>query len=229
MARYETFYVYLHRRKTDGRIFYVGKGGGKRAYHKNGRTQHWKRVASKHGLLVEIYKEGLTHEEANALEIEMISSLRLEGHPIVNMTDGGEGRRLPHTKETIEKIRRAKEKKKVYCSNGMVFESCVRAAEWLREAGFYTARQSGVSSSCTGRAKSYLGFSWSYEGIPSNPEKSKKMPTEVECSNGMIFPSMWSAVGWLKENGHPKARQSAISAACDNEEYTRYGYTWKRV
>lgn len=37
------FYVYLHRRATDGRVFCVGKGHGKRAWRTEGRNPKWQR------------------------------------------------------------------------------------------------------------------------------------------------------------------------------------------
>lgn len=53
------FYVYLHRRATDGRVFYVGKGVSTRAWRKDKRNQHWKNIVKKHGYIVEIVQDGM--------------------------------------------------------------------------------------------------------------------------------------------------------------------------
>lgn len=86
----ERFYVYLHRRKTDGTVFYVGKGSGYRATSRSGRNRWWKRVVEKHGYYHEIISSGLTNDESCALEIEKISELRDKGVKLCNVANGGE-------------------------------------------------------------------------------------------------------------------------------------------
>lgn len=55
----EGYYVYLHRRATDGSVFYVGKGKGRRGWDlKREYNKHWIRAAIKHGITVEIGAEG---------------------------------------------------------------------------------------------------------------------------------------------------------------------------
>lgn len=84
----QSFYVYLHRRKTDGTIFYVGKGSGTRAWKTVGRSKKWQAVASKHGLVVEIVQSGMQEWWAFELEMQLI----LASSPsLCNLTDGGEG------------------------------------------------------------------------------------------------------------------------------------------
>ena len=51
------FYVYVHKKKTNGEVFYVGKGSGKRAWSAFGRNSLWKRTADKYGWLVEIVQD----------------------------------------------------------------------------------------------------------------------------------------------------------------------------
>lgn len=86
------FYVYLHRRKTDNKVFYVGKGKGKRAYTKRGRNIRWINIANKYGFSVEIAFDNLTEEDAFAIEIDTIKEMRHMFHEtLCNMTDGGEG------------------------------------------------------------------------------------------------------------------------------------------
>lgn len=83
------YYVYVHRRATDGSIFYVGKGKGKRAESKWGRSSHWHNVVNKNGYICEIIKR--FDSEACAFSFEkMLISIHGRNN-LVNKTDGGEG------------------------------------------------------------------------------------------------------------------------------------------
>lgn len=68
------YYVYLHKSKKDGSIFYVGKGRQARAKKTNGRTTLWKAAASE-GYEIEYYAENLTQELALEIEKKLIQSL----------------------------------------------------------------------------------------------------------------------------------------------------------
>lgn len=89
------FYVYVHRRASDNRIFYVGQGTAKyrRAYQtsKKHRSAYWARVAEKHGLVIEIWSWWDTQKEACDEERKLISFFRSVGAKLVNITEGGEG------------------------------------------------------------------------------------------------------------------------------------------
>lgn len=87
------FYVYVHRKATDGTIFYVGKGKLKRHLSLH-RSRFWYNVAAKYGVISEVVLDNLTEDYAHCLEIEMIKFYgrrdKGEGY-LVNVTDGGEG------------------------------------------------------------------------------------------------------------------------------------------
>ena len=88
------FYVYLHRKKTDGTVFYVGKGHGNRAGAQTQRNFHWKNVVKKHGFTVEYAQQDMTEDAAFTLEIELIAKYGRADKKLgtlVNWTDGGEG------------------------------------------------------------------------------------------------------------------------------------------
>ena len=88
------FYVYLHRKKTTGEVFYIGKGKGNRAWSKKGRNDHWNRVAKKHGFTVEVHTNDIQEWYAFELERELIAYYgRVQDGTgtLVNYTDGGEG------------------------------------------------------------------------------------------------------------------------------------------
>jgi SPP1 gp7 family putative phage head morphogenesis protein len=72
IANESKYYVYLHKRKSDGSIFYVGKGSGPRAKVKSGRSKHWFNTVEKHGYIIDFAFEGLTAEDAKKKERELI-------------------------------------------------------------------------------------------------------------------------------------------------------------
>lgn len=86
------YYVYIHRRLSDNKVFYVGKGRNNRAYSPHGRNTRWTNTVNKHGLVVEIVYDNLYEIEAFALEKETVLEMRYHFQStICNMTDGGEG------------------------------------------------------------------------------------------------------------------------------------------
>lgn len=87
----DKYYVYLHRRLTDNKPFYVGKGSGNRAWSEQGRNKYWLNTKHKHGIFVEILFDGLTEKEAFECEIDAIKELSYFGYPLTNMSSGGEG------------------------------------------------------------------------------------------------------------------------------------------
>lgn len=85
------FYVYIHRRATDGKVFYVGKGHADRAWSKKGRNKYWHKIVGKHGFVVELAVSGVQEWYALEREIELIAQLRESGYALANITDGGDG------------------------------------------------------------------------------------------------------------------------------------------
>lgn len=71
--------VYVHRRKTDGQIFYVGMGTIKRPYDMVKRSSMWNKYVEKYGKPdVQIVKGYLTDKEALILERKLISKYGLK-------------------------------------------------------------------------------------------------------------------------------------------------------
>lgn len=104
------FYVYVHRRKDTNRVFYVGKGAGKRAWKHAGRNDWWHRIVKKHGRTVEIVFRFDDENLAFLMERELIDFYGRDN--LCNMTDGGMGGVSP-TLETREKISAANKGKLV--------------------------------------------------------------------------------------------------------------------
>lgn len=85
--------VYFHRRATDNTVFYVGVGEqGYRPKRLDNRNPHWKRVADKYGVVIDVVMQDLTMDEAYLWEILFIAWFGRSN--LTNMTDGGAG--MPH-------------------------------------------------------------------------------------------------------------------------------------
>jgi hypothetical protein len=99
------FYVYVHR-TLSGRIFYVGKGHGKRAWSKKNRNVYWHRSVKKYGYTVEIVADCLQEWYAYELEFNLVCfygrACENDGS-LVNLTNGGAGPSSP-SQETRQKI-----------------------------------------------------------------------------------------------------------------------------
>lgn len=108
-----TYYVYVHKKRTDGSIFYVGKGTGSRCLVRHGRNTHWNNIVKKYDYSIEIIENNLTLLDALIAERELIEKLKLIGLKLCNQTNGGDG--YPGfvvNEETREKFRLAKLGKK---------------------------------------------------------------------------------------------------------------------
>lgn len=71
------YYVYLHRRNDNKKIFYVGKGTGDRAFSQRSRNRHWNSVFKQAGgCFVEFVAFGLTEKQAFDMEIATIEKYR---------------------------------------------------------------------------------------------------------------------------------------------------------
>lgn len=238
-----TFYVYTHHRATDGAIFYVGKGTGRRAYKTDGRNVHWKRVVAKYGYYVTIVATGLTESEALSKEIELIAEL---GKTVLcNMTDGGEGmsgyqhsengklkiaaskigkRRPP---EAVAKMRLTKlgkipseETRRKMSEARLGFKHSAEALEKMRQKA--AARSAETIAK---QVAANIGKTRSAEAKANMAaaQKGKK----VLCSNGMTFEKINAAVDWLISQGNAKASKAAISKACKNPHKVAYGFLWR--
>ena len=107
--------IYLHFKKTNNEVFYVGIGTAKRPSSKQSRSRLWHNVVKKHSYYIKVIDTGLSLEDACSREIELIELIgrRCDGGTLVNHTLGGEGNLgsnhwlgKTHSKETIEKCRK---------------------------------------------------------------------------------------------------------------------------
>jgi len=85
------FYTYAHY-TPEGRLFYIGKGHGRRAYTFHKRNNYWNNVVEKYGKPdVQILANWGTEKEAFSHEILLIDCFKELGHKLVNLSNGGEG------------------------------------------------------------------------------------------------------------------------------------------
>lgn len=226
----EGFYVYLHSRKSDGLVFYVGKGSGDRAWKLKDNVRknpHWSNVKSKHGVDVSIFREGMSELCALSLEKILIHLHNKAGSPLVNMTSGGEG-----VSGYINPNWR-----KIYSSLGEKFDRMGDALILLKNEGHTRATSSGINQCCNGHTKSYMGRAWSYDGFPDHPDETGRKATifgakssfskKVYSSLGEEFSSITDAVDFLKSVGFESSGAGNISRSCKSlGRSMAYGRVW---
>lgn len=87
--------VYIHKRKDNDQVFYVGIGKTERRVNsKDSRNEHWKNIAKKYGYTSTITHKDIIWEEAITIEKYLIAFYGrndLGLGSLVNKTDGGEG------------------------------------------------------------------------------------------------------------------------------------------
>lgn len=240
----KSFYVYAHK-SHDGRVFYIGKGTGKRAWATARRSVRWQRHAEKHGLCVHIVQRNMPEPCAFTLEKILISQIGMKN--LCNMTTGGEGTsgRVP-SKEQREKCRmknkgkiphqstkaaaKKKNSKPVGTTCGLRFNSLTDAARFVCIDGKIEAAKTSISACCRGkRVGRCYGYEFRYvidgELLDSGfqPKKVGK-PVKTDC--GLEFSSGSAARDWLRSNGFPKAINSNITQCCKGRVISAYGYKW---
>jgi len=100
------YYVYVHRKKDDGTVFYVGKGTRDRMKQTRSRNKYWHNIVNKHGFYYEFVEQFVTDEIAKELEMFLITEIGRQN--LCNLTDGGDGSYgyIP-TEETRKKLSKA--------------------------------------------------------------------------------------------------------------------------
>lgn len=110
------FYTYAHITSDTNKIFYIGKGSGRRMYRKDARNNHWHNTVKKHGYKVIKLADWKTSEEAFIHEKLLISSFKDMKYKLVNQSEGGDGNNATggfsfkgkfHKEEAKEKCRLA--------------------------------------------------------------------------------------------------------------------------
>lgn len=82
------FYTYAHVRNDNSKIFYIGKGSGRRMYRRDARNSHWHNVAKKAGYTPILLATWKTEKEAYEHEKFLIECF---AGSLVNQSSGGDG------------------------------------------------------------------------------------------------------------------------------------------
>lgn len=187
------YYVYFHKRRSNGEIFYIGKGKGNRCFIKNGRNLHWKNIVNSEGYIIEIYKSNLSEQESLDIEVNLISIYK----PVCNFTSGGDGVKGFEINEKIkEKFRAAKlgkkqspehaaksrvarlgkkntsehtekvislKRKKIINSDGEIFNSANEAARVMSLRLGSKCSQGNISACAKNIRNNAYNLTWSYD------------------------------------------------------------------
>lgn len=125
------FYVYAHFRETDGRLFYIGKGSGRRAWQRCSRNRHWKAVVAKHGRRVRIVRTGLSEDEAFRIEALLISARQSS---LATYTAGGAGiAGYRHTAQAKAAMSKARTGRKMSAATRKAMSDAIRSRPDLLE------------------------------------------------------------------------------------------------
>lgn len=197
---------------TNGSIFYVGKGHGRRAKEKSSRSLWWKNIVEKHGYYIEFIAEHLTEPEA--FEFEAFAISLIPG--LCNLTLGGEGScGYSHSEEARKKMSLSRKGRKV---SQEVREKISR--------GHKGRTVSEVGRSNISRAgKKYFAS----EAGKANIENQRfRRGNHIRCvETGQIFYSHRSAAEHMRSCGHPTADKSSFWRCFKNGRNKLYGLTWE--
>lgn len=246
----QAYYVYQHIRMDTQSPFYIGKGKGDRAASRHSRNPHWRNIARKHGVSVEIVASGLDEELAFLAEVELIDKYRRLGRDLCNMTEGGDGVRLiGEAKEKfLQKARDPDVNRRRSASLSASWSDPEtkerrRAAliaaysrkdvlERVSEAATRNNSRPDVREKISASAKAY----WSTPGVkesrlaPLLAASKAVCARQVRCiEKDVVFPSVADAERWLQKTSNPKASHSAIVNACKGKLRSAYGYRWEYV
>lgn len=124
------YYVYLHKRKDNGVVFYVGKGSGER-YKRTKRYKNWQKIYNEAGgFYSEIYKENISENEALELETELI-------------TNPSKDWCLVNQRKSFSKLKPSVEDILKFVEYDESSQTCLRHVAWNRSRIKKTARYKG--------------------------------------------------------------------------------------
>lgn len=243
VASINKFYVYTHRRASDGVVFYVGKGQTNRAYRKDGRNRHWRNIVAKYGYSIVIEKSNLSDNDAAAYEIELIASIGREN--LCNKTDGGDGmsgyvhtdagkRKIsdahkgkPRPAVAVEKMRASKIGKTLSEETKRKMSEAKKGRKHSDESIEKMRQKALVRSPETIAKQVAANTGLKRTNVARSNMSNSQKGIAVECSNGMRFKKLTLAAEWLRKNGHPKASVQSIAKAASASHRIAYGLKWR--
>lgn len=214
MSERNIFYVYRHRRASDGLVFYIGKGTARRAYAKFYRSSHWHRTKNKHGIIIEIVRDNMPEQCSFSLEKMLIDTYRKSGHPIVNHTDGGEGSYgFKHSEESLEKM--SGKNNWAYGRKGK--DSPVYGLKHSQETKD-KLRAMKTGSKLSEEHKRNIGLAGKGKG---------KVPIRSKC--GLEFEGIIDAAEYIRSLGLSDSPQGSIKSCLGGRSKSAFGYVWEYI
>lgn len=234
MIQDRKFYVYAHRKASNGNVFYIGKGKKGRSRAKCSRSPFWHSTVAKHGLIIEDRLGPVPEPCSFTFEKILINAIGVAS--LCNLSTGGDGGMSGYKFDRNVVAAKAKKcMKHVINSNGEVFSSLKDAAQKMRSLGYLNATESHISSCCHGRRHVAYGLSWSFavgkipELIDASAKVNEKRLRPVRASNGMIFKGVSSAAAWVNSELGIKCGTSDISRCCNGIRKVCAGLKWEYV
>jgi hypothetical protein len=249
------FFVYLHRRASNGKVFYVGKGTRYRHKVTIGRSLHWQNIVKKHGYTIEIVERGM--QEWWAFEVEKNLILKYQSHGLCNRTDGGEGASgcivTDETKEKHRRIRNTLEWRKNISQKAIErflnpeykkahgarqrelmqrpeIKEKQRAAtlrQFSSQEAREQARQNTIKQFLDPRAVAIAKQkALARYNTPEKRAAHAQAKAVICLDNGMVFGATTLAAEWLSTQRSAKSDNSQIAKACRGIIRTAYGYRW---
>jgi len=220
----ENFYVYCHRRKTDGKCFYIGKGTTGRYREKSNRNRYWKNVVNKHGFEAIILINNINEEKAFELEFKISEQFGWENLTNLNREKGNGGHSMSektksilYTKERNIKISNSLKGRKITWEKGGLKNKGNKLSEEskqkisLSKKGHKCYKNPNFSKKIS-KALKGRETKWIYKPI---------LQYDLEGNFIREFISQKQAEDFLK------CKKGSISACCNNRQKTAYNYIWK--
>lgn len=257
MSEDKRFYVYVHRRKTDGRIFYVGKGQGNRANDRQGRNIWWRRIVAKYDFYAEIVFWTDVEKCAFSVESGLIRYIGREN--LCNLSDGGEGPSgMRHTaewreymsgkmsgrtlsqehKDSLRRLRVRSPTKnfdinhvgvKVTNCIGETFQSMAEASRVVSARVGMSDRPANIKRSADSKSSKAYGFRWAYGDVPPERIEDRIVRRVRNKTTGQVYSGVRDACrSMLTISGNYKT-PSPMYKVLRNGGGMCYGYEWEYV
>ena len=242
------FYVYRHL-TDDSRVFYVGKGDGKRTLSATKRNKKHRRITKQHGCQIDIMWETDDEEAAYAYEVQLISFFETftadwKNGIECNFTLGGEGFRGNHTASSKRKMSIAKKGKPLSKQHRMNLSAANKGRKVTAVACANVSKSlKGKSKSpahIIAMSKSRLGKKDSLETRAKKSLAKKGIPKTEACKvklslakSGKKQPNITKALlgkskseECRKNISKAKMGKRMSDAACENMSKARAGKPW---
>jgi hypothetical protein len=228
------FYVYVHRRKDNNAIFYVGKGRGRRLNQYWQRNPYWTKVSTKHGFLAEVISTHESELDAFAHERFLIASLRLYCD-LANITDGGEGNSgLKHSDEARARMSAKRRGKPLAAQHRENVAAAMKRPEVNRKRSesiraFYANEENAAAfrESARERNQRHEVRGNVGAGVSRSRRESGYVTPVINATTGRQFDCLKDATDWLHSIGKTKASHAGILRVCSKPGRSAYGYRWE--